>query len=214
MNIDIESIMGEATGGNRVVPDEWMPSSRVRSFILSDPGVIWLEFHGKEHDLKPDLPSPYSFFEFRQTLILMDANTPIIVQPALWWEPEKVYGVPDLLVHTSWLEKKFPSLMDDLKNKLNPGEEPDGYVIFEIRLGSEKEIEQEAVETQVRLNNYLLGQIQGWVPPQSFLITRREVSRPKVIEIQSHLDHPLDPDLLDIRNRFLEIKDRGKDLLP
>jgi len=28
-------------------------------------------------------------------------------KPCFWWASERIYGVPDLVVHTSWLADKF-----------------------------------------------------------------------------------------------------------
>jgi hypothetical protein len=50
--------------------------------------------------------------QVRQTLALMQQGIPVLVQPALWWAPERIYGVPDLLVHTSWLRDQFPRLAE------------------------------------------------------------------------------------------------------
>jgi len=47
----------------------------------------------------------------RETFALIQQVTPIIAQPALWWAPARVYGVPDLLVHSSVVKDKFPSLL-------------------------------------------------------------------------------------------------------
>jgi len=47
----------------------------------------------------------------RETLTLMDQGVPVISQARLWWAPGRVYGVPDFLVHTSWLREKFPTLL-------------------------------------------------------------------------------------------------------
>jgi hypothetical protein len=47
----------------------------------------------------------------RETLTLMDQGDPVISQATLWWAPDRVYGAPDFLVHTSWLREKFPTLL-------------------------------------------------------------------------------------------------------
>ena len=49
----------------------------------------------------------------RQTYELIRRGAPVIAQPALWWAPERVYGVPDLLVHSAWLHDKFPTLLTE-----------------------------------------------------------------------------------------------------
>ena len=52
-----------AIGNHRQVPPDWMPASQVRPFIVGDPAVVWLEYHGAEHGFEPDT-SPYAFGDF------------------------------------------------------------------------------------------------------------------------------------------------------
>jgi beta-lactamase superfamily II metal-dependent hydrolase len=256
MSTELVSIFRKAANGKRVVPDDWMPTSRVRPFILGDPGEVWLEFHGESQDLKPDLPSPYSFFDFivekgkefkgkwiqenakrasrvceetyhvryadkvRKTLELMLVEkAPVIVEPALWWAPERIYGVPDLLVHTAWLKDHFPNAWQELQSQAEPGQEPEGYVIFEMRfttLDGDKQTRDslKVAEAQIRLNTYILGQLQGWMPQRGFLITRDRVDDPLPIAISSGPDQPLDDDLAKIRDQFFEIKTHGAEYTP
>ncbi len=257
MSQNLESVLEKATEGHRIVPDDWMPTGSIRPIILGDPGEVWLEFHGESHDLRPDLLSPYSFFEFiadkgrgfkqkwvkenvkgasqvceedyhvryadklRQTLRLMfdKQPAPVIVQPALWWAPERIYGVPDLLVHTSWLRDNFEKAWQELKDHTPSGEVPDGYVIFELRFTTRDADKRDtdsvkAAKAQIRLNTYILGQLQGWMPSRSFLITRKTVNQPEAMGIGSQLNQPLDNDLGDFRDQFLEIKLNGDQLVP
>src|ERR1017187_2648563 len=48
----------------------------------------------------------------RAPVELMMKRTPVITKPAIWWAPERIYGVPDLIVHTSWLAQKFRKLIE------------------------------------------------------------------------------------------------------
>jgi beta-lactamase superfamily II metal-dependent hydrolase len=150
--------------------------------------------------------------KLRKTLELMLLEkVPLIVQPALWWAPAKIYGVPDLIVHTSWLQDHFPASFAELQ-AAGP---PDGYVVLEIRLGSGRtKAEREALAAQIRLNTYMLGRLQGWMPSRAFLIARGAVSQPASIEIKSKLSQPLDDDLSAKREHFLEVKLHGDALVP
>lgn len=252
MNTDFHSKLKTAANGKTVVPQDWMPTGRIRPLMLDDPGEVWLQSHGQAHDLVPDLPSPYSFFGFiiekaeqfkeqwirknakgarrvceesyhvryvdklRKTMELMlIEKVPVIVQPALWWAPARIYGVPDLIAHTSWLEDHFP---DSFKELLAPGASggvPDGYVVFEIRFrrGADK-AGLKPIAAQIRLNTYILGHLQGWMPSRGFLITRDAIAQPAPIEIKSKLAQPLDADLRAKRDQFLEVKLHGDTLVP
>ncbi len=149
----------------------------------------------------------------RQTLDLMAGQEPVIVEPALWWAREKIYGVPDLLVHTAWLKDRFPSAWQELQN--GAASPPQGYVIFEIRfMGATNEKLIGVAETQIRLNSYILGHLQGWMPARGFLVTRNAIDSPRSVPIGSTLGQPLDKDLADIRDRFLDIKINGANWLP
>ena len=52
-----------AIGGHQQVPEDWMPASQVGPFILEDPALVWLEYHGAAHGFEPD-SSPYEFGDF------------------------------------------------------------------------------------------------------------------------------------------------------
>jgi len=45
-------------------PEEWMSATQVKPIIFDDPGVVWLKYHGKEHDLLPNNEAPYEFVNF------------------------------------------------------------------------------------------------------------------------------------------------------
>ena len=45
--------------------------------------------------------------KLKETVDLMERGVPVIYQPALWWAPERIYGVPDFLVLTSWLDHEI-----------------------------------------------------------------------------------------------------------
>jgi len=157
--------------------------------------------------------------KLRQTLELMADKTPIIVEPALWWAPERIYGVPDLLVHTAWLKNRFPNAWQALQSQADPGPEPDGYVIVELRFTTLDDDRQtrdslKVAEAQVRLNTYILGHLQGWTPTRGLLITRDRVDDPLPIPISSGPDQPLDDDLAKIRDQYVEIKTNGARYTP
>jgi uncharacterized protein len=158
----------------------------------------------------------------RETFALMQKGTPVITRAALWWAPERIYGVADLLVHTSWLARKFPRLLARAGKPRNaPGLGNTGghYVVFDLKFTSGLESQSKAkalagYAAQVRIYAYMLGQIQGAMPGKGYLISRDRILDPLPIEITSIYGRPLDKDLSTIRNQFVEIKVNGARYLP
>ena len=74
----------------------------------------------------------------RETFGYIEKGIPVIAQPALWWAPERIYGVPDLLVHTSWIKERFPGLLSAAGREEGGGRpevvgESDHYVVFDVK---------------------------------------------------------------------------------
>jgi hypothetical protein len=248
-----------ALGNHQGVPPDWMPASQVGPFIIEDPVLVWLEYHGAEHGFQPDT-SPYEFGDFiaekgrqfeetwlqkmapgavqvchtagearsagkvQETFELMGQGAPLIAQPALWWAPERIYGAPDLLVHSAWLRQKFPDLLDEAESRvaasyLGDSGQPGHYVVFDLKFttkldSSRKARDLEAYAAQLRLYSYMLGHLQGLMPKQAFLIARDRLDDPLPVDVQSALGGPLDADLAAMRDWFVEIKVNGAGYLP
>ncbi len=153
----------------------------------------------------------------RQTYELMQQGAPLIAQAALWWAPERVYGAPDLLVHTTWLQENFPGLVNAAEAaRADPGGH---YIVldqkFTTRLDERRKAEDLAIyAAQVRIYTYMLGQLQGTMPGQAFLVARDRLFDPLPVEIGSTVGSPLDEDLAAIRDQFVEIKLNGERYLP
>ncbi len=148
----------------------------------------------------------------RETTELMRHGMPVIAQPALWWAPERIYGVPDLLVHSSWVAECLPEMR-------TVALENDHYLVLDIKFTTKLDTSSKARDfenyaAQVRLYSYILGQLQGQVPAAALLITRDRVDEPLVVRVKSDLDSPLDPDLAALRDRYLNIKLNGAAYTP
>ena len=160
----------------------------------------------------------------QQTFELMRQGVPVIAQPALWWAPERIYGVPDLLVHTSWLRERFPTVMDEVDSRraasnLGEGGRQGHYVVFDLKFTTKlddrrKAKDLETYAAQVRIYSYMLGQLQGFMPEQAFLITRDRLDGPLPVDISSEPGRSLDEDLAAIRDQFVDIKVNGASYLP
>lgn len=159
-----------------------------------------------------------------ETIGHLHAGVPVIVKPALWWGSERVYGVPDLVVHTSWLEEKFPKLFsrydkNAIAANLPSTRKPGHYVVFDIKFttgldGSAKKIDYANYSTQVRIYSYMLGQLQGVMPRNAFLVTRDRPFDPLSVTTASILGQPLETDLEVLRDQFVEIKLNGSKYRP
>ncbi len=150
--------------------------------------------------------------KLQETLNLMERRVALIAAPALWWAPEKVYGVPDLLVHIAWLREHFP--------ELQAGEDSsDHYIVFDMKFttkldSSQKKLSFANYRAQVRIYSYIVGQIQRVMAARSFLVCRDRITDPLEIPIPSIVGAPLDDDLRRIRDQYLDIKLNGAKYRP
>lgn len=166
----------------------------------------------------------FSVEKFHQTLDLMQKGIPAIVHASLWWAPERIYGVPDLLVHTSFIKDKFPELIskfdhEAIAENLGGTGELGHYVIFDIKFTSKldetnKTKDLRNYSAQVRIYSYVLGHLQGLMPKKAYLITRDRIDNPLAVDITSILNQPLEDELLSLRDTFLEIKLNGAKYTP
>lgn len=170
----------------------------------------------------------------QETFELMQQGTPLIAQAALWWAPERIYGVPDLLAHTSWLKTNFPDLLDRTDGHaaaagLEGSDEPnrgdadhgglDHYVVFDIKFTTRldttgKAHHLKAYGAQVRIYSYILGHLQGIMPQYAYLVTRDRIANPIPVAISSTLNQPLDQDLAALRDQVVEIKLNEAEYVP
>jgi hypothetical protein len=160
----------------------------------------------------------------RETFALMQQRTPVIAQPALWWAPERIYGAPDLVAHTSWLRENFPHLWDE-EGSQGAAPQPDDaahpghYVVLDLKFTTRLDQRSKAKDlqnytAQARIYTYMLGQLQGRMPKRAYLVARDRVDDPLPVEIDSALDQPLDEDLAGMRDQYVEIKVNGARYVP
>ena len=157
----------------------------------------------------------------KETIEYLKDGVPVLAQPALWWSKERIYGVPDFIVHSSWLRGKFPKLVIDSGSTslLNDTAISGYYLILDLKFTTKLDESAKLKDflnysAQVRIYSYMLGQIQGYMPSKAFLIARDRIFDPLEIDIKSKLEQPLDEDLAKIRNKFIDIKKNGAKYLP
>ena len=244
-----------ASGGEEVVPADWMPASDCRSLVREDPCALWLDWYGDQHGFTPAV-SDYSFndFVFRKgkeleaawlhiygdhnvrvcqhdgnarlarnlkvTLEMMNDGAPVIVHPALWWAPEKIYGAPDLIALSTWIEQNFPNALPPAEvNAGATGQRNGHYIALDVKIktkidenGNKKDLEM--VTAQLSMYSYMLGHLQGYMPQSAFVICRDRVTSPFRIELTSALNSPLDQSLASIRDHWRDIRLNGNRYLP
>ena len=158
-------------------------------------------------------------FSLEHTLCLMaDVKNQVIYQPALWWAPDCIYGMPNFLVRTSWLKNRFKDAYKALETVLGEGAVPDQYVILETRFskssGKEGEKANQILHEQLSLNNYVLSQLQGWAAPYAFLVTSVDPERFISFDVACSLGDPLKSSLKNFLSHFKEIVNNGENLSP
>lgn len=144
--------------------------------------------------------------KFHQTLDLIERGTPVIAGPALWWAPEKILGVPDLLVRSDWLSKRLPNIRLE-------SESAEHYVVLDMKFttkldSTEKKLSYSNYAAQLRIYSYIVGQLTGVMAPHSFLVCRDRVDNPLDVPVHSAIG-PLDEDLRRFREHYLDIKLKG-----
>lgn len=151
---------------------------------------------------------------FYQALEMMAAGVPVMTQVPLWYAPERIYGTVDIMVRKSHLIKVLPHLAAALGS-----DTPDYYIVIDCKFASDLEKSERKLDfamnaAQVRLYTYMLGQIQGLMPPVTYLITKDNPYRPVPVKVTSQLGRPLDGDLAAMRDVFAQIKVHGGSYVP
>jgi len=156
----------------------------------------------------------------RRTIDLMDAGTPVIIHPVLWWAPERIFGVPDLIVLTTWLDKNFPGVLPAVEVDAGITATRAGhYVAVDVKIKtaidharSRKDLE--IATAQMGMYSYMLGHLQQYMPGSALLICRDRVAAPFRIEIKSILNGALDAPLAELRNQWTDIRTNGGKYTP
>ena len=147
---------------------------------------------------------------------------PVIVMPALWHAGEKVFGKPDLIVHTTWLRTQLESGRLTLADPLAALElqEPapflgdagaqGHYVVINLVFSAHLEDRQDGVEglrgpdQDPDVHSGPASGLHAATPTHRARCTGHAV--PVAI---SALGAPLDQDLAAMRDQFIEIKVKG-----
>jgi len=166
----------------------------------------------------------YQLEKLQQTWELMRAGTPVIAQAALWWAPERIHGVPDFLALSSWLREHFPEAISEEEAEapapnLDLADGLGHYRVIDIKFtsnltSSDKAVDLATYGSQLRLYSFMLGQLQDAMPKRAHIVQRQPVDSLIAVDITSALGQGLDPDLVSIRDRYLDIKLNGSSWKP
>jgi uncharacterized protein len=107
--------------------------------------------------------------KLQATLDLMKARQPVIVHPALWWGPEKIFGVPDLIVLSTWLNENFTGAIQP--NEVTPSDGKGHYVAADIKVKTklkDDRLDLAIATSQLEIYSYILGHLQGYMPKCEF----------------------------------------------
>ena len=117
--LELRALLHAATAYSQVQAD-WLPAHRVKLLPAEDLALIknrefektWCEHHCPSVvRVCFEADEVRSAKKLRETFALMTRGVPVIARAALWWAPEQIYGTADLLVHSLWLNDRFPGLM-------------------------------------------------------------------------------------------------------
>ena len=121
-----------------------------------------------------------------ETFAVMDQGAPIIYQPVLWDAQNLNYGSPDFLVRSDVLHRLFPQSVDQDKASVSaPDLDSNGwhYLVVDTKFSTlhlnaaGTEVSNggsgPAYKAQLYVYNRMLGRMQGFEPPESYLLGRR-----------------------------------------
>lgn len=147
-----------------------------------------------------------------ETVALLRRGEPVVLQPALWWPPARLYGAADAVAQVRWLVERYPGLRDRLADL------PENiYLVIKLKFAAEVEDaskEQEVQRAELLLYSFILGHLQRAMPPWALLIARDRVMEPHLVPVSAALDQPLPPALDRLRETFAEIRTRGDRYTP
>lgn len=145
----------------------------------------------------------------RRTYKLMQEGEPVIRKPVLWCATERIYGVPDVIVHADWLKKQGIAVVQAAASDKPP------YVpvIFwpeKLRDHSSVCREYPSLQTRIALYGYMIGRIHR-VPLDGLVITPEESER---MHVRTTPGERLKSDLARLRGQHVKIKCHGSELRP
>lgn len=117
-----------------------------------------------------------------KTYEYMQADKPVIAEPALWWAPGNIYGVPDFIAKANWFNNKFGVNVSG-----------DNYIVADLKYttkidSSRKKRKREEYKAQLSFYKHALNKIQGGGKDFGFLFTRDHITSPYRLALSKSLE--------------------------
>ena len=134
--------------------------------------------------LAADYRDILSLRKAEETFAAMQAGVPVIHQGVLWDAQNRNYGAPDFLVRSDVLREMFPEELTETEASVSApdlGNEGWHYRVVDtkfttLHLNASGEVGNDgsapAYKAQLYVYNRMLGRLQGFQPPASFLLGR------------------------------------------
>lgn len=119
-----------------------------------------------------------------ETFAAMERGEAVIHQGVLWDAETKTYGAPDLLVRSDELHQLFPGAISSeaaRMSALDLGNQPWHYRVVDIKFTTlglladgqlDNAESSRAYKAQLFIYNRALGRLQGYLPPQGYVLGR------------------------------------------
>ena len=169
----------------------------------------------------------------QETIDHMKKGTPIILQGIVFSEKDKVYGIPDIIIRSDFINKLFNiPVISDTQIGCEFSKEWH-YRVIDIKFSSLKlkanlttmlnEANQKFYKSQVYVYNLCLGNIQGYTPQKAYILGRgwsgtykgtlyyddNPLSKPGVVDFGND-DQQVKIDTLDALHWYQDCKQNGR----
>lgn len=207
---------------------QWVSAGRSRNWMLNDPLLDWLDWHGEGKGYipaksGPDYRAELDFLPFifeqgrkfeegilqllhdkhkvtiiaqnhheirdlakaEETFAAMRRGDPIIHQAVLWDAEHMTYGAPDFLIRSDVLHELFPNDISETEARIpapDLGDVQWHYRVVDTKFttlylnaaktGLLNQSSVPAYKAQLYIYNQMLEQMQGFLPPKSYLLGR------------------------------------------
>ena len=126
-----------------------------------------------------------SLSKAEETLAVMQRGVPVIYQGVLWDAQNLNYGSPDFLVLSDILHELFPNAISEVEASIAAPDLGDGgwhYRVVDTKFATlhfnaagtqlDNNGSRPAYKAQLYIYNRMLGRLQGYLPPESYLLGR------------------------------------------
>ena len=185
--------------------------------------------HGSDNfvEVAADFRDSRSLEKAEKTLELMHKGIPFITQGVLWNPNNRTFGMPDMLIRSDWLNLITEEDSIDNASQKVPAPLLNSnyhYRVVDIKFTTLKfnanntqlqngKLSQKMYKAQLAIYNEALGHLQGYKPPQAYLLGRKcsYTSRGQKHETEHSLVRLAPVHLSDIDSDFYSISNEATD---